>query len=311
MSDPGFIHLLTEDYLRLMQTEYERPVYGEPQETVHGGISTIESIMNADDLFKEIEPQLNSSEFYQLVINGPPGSGKSTLARELAHHAHGVGYHPIYISGFDITKAPVTIEREVVGHNKVCIVLDDLSYVMNAISAKTGSKIKNFAMLIRHFLKQANGGKEVNVMLIVIAHFNTAVPPVFKNANVWLFSQPTMLEYDTMVKLVGRKQEARDGLEKKFSTITKIQEMAGKNKELMLNILGHKYSFKWGDKTDPGDGRLMLILANSKPQIYNSKDVYCEVCKHIGFGVQIDRANYQMNNPSQDDAAKAEERGTQ
>lgn len=311
MSDPSFITLLTEDYIRIMKDEYQRPIYGAQADTLYEGISTLNYIMDAEELFKEMVPQLDSSEFYQVVVNGPPGSGKSTLARELAHHAHLVGYHPIYISGFDITKAPTTIARDVVGHNKVCIILDDLSYIMNAISAKSGSKIKSFAMLIRHYLKQANGGKEVNVMVIVIAHFTTAVPPVFKNSNVWLFSHPTMLEYDNMLKLVGRKQEARESLERIFASVINIQEKAGKKKDIILNMKGKKYTFRWGDKTDPGDGRLMLIMFNGTPKIYNSKNTFCPECQHIGFGVQVHEADYQMNRPSEEDAMQSEKRGTQ
>jgi hypothetical protein len=221
------------------------------------------------------------------------------------------GYEPLYISGFEITEAPSKLAKGVVGHNKVAIILDDLSYIMNAISAKSGSKIKNFAMLIRHFLKQANNGQDVNVLLIVIAHFNTAVPPIFKNTNLYIFTRPTAIEYEYMMKLVGRKEEMKNKLEKTYSSLLSIQNQAGKNKNLTLTFQGNKYPFKWGDKTDAGDGRLMLMIFNNKPSIYQSQNNYCDKCKHIGFGVQINQANYQTNNPSQDDVQDAKKRGTQ
>jgi energy-coupling factor transporter ATP-binding protein EcfA2 len=310
MSDPGFISLLTLDYLRIMADEYKRPVYGLQPKTI-GSFDDLTSIMDADTLFKLLSPQLDASEFYQIMLSGGPGSGKSTLAREVAHYAHSAGYEPLYVSGFEITEAPSKLAKGVIGHTKVAIIFDDLSYVMNAISAKAGSKIKNFAMLIRHFLMQANGGTPVNILLIIIAHFNTAVPPVFKNSNLWIFTRPTMLEYDFMLKYVGRKQETKEALERIYNSLSVIQARAGKNKNLMLTFQGTNYPFKWGDKTDPGDGRLMLMILDSKPMIYQSQNVFCDKCKHIGFGVKIDQANYETKNPKQEDAAAAEKRGTQ
>lgn len=312
MSDPGFINMLTLDYIRLLGHEYKPTrAYGEAEPQKLGDFNDLTSIMDAKALFKLLAPQLDASEFYQIMLNGGPGSGKSTLAREIAHYAHEQGYEPLYISGFDITEAPSKLAKGVIGHTKVAIILDDLSYIMNAISAKAGSKIKNFAMLIRHYLKQANNGIEVNVLLIVIAHFNTAVPPIFKNSNLWIFSRPTMLEFEHMQKIVGRQQQQKELLEKTYQSVTAIQARAGKNKNLTLTFQGTNYPFKWGDKTDPGDGRLMLMILNGKPGIYQSQNTYCDKCKHIGFGVKVNQADYDTQRPSEEDAENSKKRGTQ
>lgn len=301
MSDPSIIFLITEDYKHMIQQEAEarraKGIVQDPQKP-QDGIGNLQSIFDAKRLFAEIEPQLESSDFYLLSVSGQQGSGKSTLARELTHFAHLAGYKPIYSSGFDIMEAPDTFSREAVGFDKVCIILDDLSYVLGAVSGKAQSKSKSFFGLIRHFLTQANNGKPVKVMVIVIAHFTTAIPPMFKNTNVWVFSKPTTLEYDAMIKVVGRNQNSRDQLDKIFNAVMKIQALANKNKDLVLTFQDSKYSFRWGSKEDPGNGRLVMLILNGKPMIYNSHNEYCKICEHVGFGVRVQSQDYQMARPA-------------
>lgn len=294
MSDPRFIALLDADYLRRVAEAIYVPTA--KADMSPRGVGGLNMIMNAKDLFKKITPQIASSEFYLLMVNGQPGSGKSTIARELAHMSHGLGYELMYSSGFDIIDAPTKFidQAKLTGAKKICVVLDDLSYVMSATSSKTQSKIKSFFALIRHAL-------QAKVFVIVIAHFTTAVPPIFKNSNVWIFSNPTTQEYDAMVKVVGRRDTQRAKLETMFQSVCKIQEAANVNADIDFKVDGKNYRFRWGSKEDPGDGRLMLTLLNGEPLIYNSKNVSCPQCVGIGFGVNVRAEDYVSKRPADED----------
>ena len=295
MTEPTFLALLTHDYLQLVDKEPESyPHLTKKEDSAAKDMDGLKMVVDADELFAQIQPQLDSSDFYLLMVNGQQGSGKSTLARELTHKVHSLGYQPLYSSGFDIIEAPEEFVKQAGGHDKVCVILDDLSYVMSATSAKTQSKIKSFFALIRHFLK-------AKIFVIVIAHFTTAVPPIFKNSNVWIFSKPTTMEYDAMVKIVGRGQKIRENLEKMFNAVRKIQDNAMKNKDVMIRVAGRPYKFRWGDKTDPGDGRLMLMLLNGEPLLYQSHNISCPMCENIGFKVNINKDDYTTARPANED----------
>jgi hypothetical protein len=299
MSDPHLISILTNEYLMLAAgdppTPPDAPIAGDSEP---GDVSGLSIIVDADELFSRIEPQLDSSDFYLLMLNGQQGSGKSTIARELSHHAHTVGYKTLYSSGFDIIDAPEKFVREAEGADKVCIILDDMSYIMSATSSRTQSKIKSFFALIRHALK-------AKIFVIVISHFTTAVPPIFKNSNVWIYSHPTTQEYDGMVKIIGTDKKAKQGLHRMFKSVMDIQAAAQRNHVIPLNLGGRDYSFVWGDKSNSGDGRLMLMLMDGEALVYNSTDTYCDVCKGIGFGVKLNMEDYLSKRPGKEKEGKA------
>jgi hypothetical protein len=218
------------------------------------------------------------------------------------------GYQPIHLSGFDVTRSQDLLRQGLAGKDKACVILDDLSYVMNAVSAKEASKLKSIFTLIRHVLTDANTEQTTKVFLIVNAHFSTAVPPVFKNTNVWIFTKPTSLEQEAMSKIIGRNKKRREELETLFRNVSDIQLKAFKRPEIILNLQKERYSYRWGTKTDPGDGRMMLILFEGRPMVYNSHNTFCDICKHVASPVKVDLDQYRMFTKKEQDAQK---RGTQ
>jgi hypothetical protein len=294
---PKALELLTKHYEELSEIQIEAVEIDAEDQT--GSVETQELIINADQLWADIKPQVDASEFFLLMVDGMPGSGKSSIARELGHKAHNDGFKLLYASGFNVLDAPKDFIEQGRGFEKICIVLDDMSYALNAVAGKDASAFKNFFSLIRHALK-------ARVFVIVIAHFTTAVPPIFKNSNVWIFSAPTTQEYDWMMKIVGRKQTSQRRLQQMFQGVTDMQAAAKDNNMLEFDMYGNSYKFQWGVKGNPGDGRLMLLLQNGTPKIYNSKYVSCEKCKHIGVGVEVDINKY-LSKDQRQEAEDAEE----
>lgn len=298
MSDPHWIDWLTKAYLNYVN-ENKVPSVSDSKKANSTDNST--TIVTADELFKSILPQIESSDFYAMVFNGQQGSGKTRAAQELCHLAHTLGgYKLTKTSGMELLEAPDKIYKDAMGNKRVCIVIDDASYVLSSASGKTQSKIKNWYAMIRHALKDSEGNS-AQIMVIVIAHFTTAVPPIFKNSNVWIFSKPTSQEYEAMVKVVGRGENSKLALETTFNAVREIQEAATKYREVYLNIKGTKFKFTWGDKHDPGDGRLLLLLNNGQPMIYNSKIQQCPECEFIGKETTFNQEDYQTKRPRDED----------
>lgn len=295
-SDPSrFIEVLTWDYLNRLQAGVARGEVTVAEAPRDGSmLSRLQFVFNAKKLFKEIKPALDSSEYYLLMINGSQGSGKSTVARSICHTAHQYGYKLLYSSGFDLITAPSKLKEQAEGAKKVAIVVDDVSYILGATSSRTQSKVKNFFGMIRHAL----GGAQV--LLIFITHVQSALPPILRNSNVWLFTAPTTLEYDTLVRLVGRGKEARESLQKTFERLTEIQSTAKKEKDVTLTFKGQKYNFRWGDRHDKGHGRLMLLVLNGEVMFYNSEDEHCPECQNIAFNVTIRPEDYTTKRPSEE-----------
>lgn len=303
MSDPKFIEMLNREYLALVE-HYVHPqtmqeqIVEEP--AAPGDVSGLKIIVDAEELFAQIQPQLQASNFFLMVMVGQQGSGKSVAARELAHMAHLNGYKILYASAFDLAEAPEKFKEMAGGAKKVALILDDMSFVVGSLSSRQANKVKNYFGLIRHALEDAQ------VLMIPIIHTMNALPPIFKNTNVWLLSKPTMLEYDGMLKVVGRNKKSRDAFDKMFQSIVQIQSAASKSKDIPLNLYGRNYIFRWGDRTDPGDGRLLLLLLSGEPLVYNSQNTYCEECKHVAFGVKVRKEDYITKRPSEENYAENE-----
>lgn len=316
--NPNFIAQITDDFLVRNGLPYDDELQQKKikkEKTRHKNLEGL-NIMNVKGLVELIDGQLENSDYFGLCISSQPGGGKSTIARSLAHEFHQRNYTLKYSSGFDLAEAPSRFVQGVIG-DKVMIILDDASYVLSSMSPKAQSKLKGWMTLIRHNLTQANGGRPVKVLMVIISHWLSAVPPSLRNSSVWLFPKPTTMETDSYVRIIGRSNEGRQALESIFNSVLKVQADANKNKNLMLRAGGQEYPFKWGDKTDPGNGRLVMGIVNGKPLIYQAENVYCNDCAHIGQNVKINQADYQTNRPSEEKEYKkdskddAEKRGTQ
>lgn len=287
--DPSFVRAMTRWYEEMIhQNEMANmPQVQQEDENRLRSIDTLTSIMTTKDLVKILGNQLDASNYGILCVTGMQGSGKSSLIRSVSHHMHSeLGYKIIYVSGFDVMEMPEKLVEQAGDAKRVFVAIDDASYVFNSVSGVAASRAKQFIGIVRHALQGAQ------VCLAPITHVTAGIPPILRNSNAFIFSAPTLQEYDTISKLTGKNDAAREALNSVFNSVTKIQAMAAKNPDLTLTFGKHQYSFLWGTKHRKGDGRIMLSVISGKPYVYRSVEEYCNECKHVGYAVKYNQANY-------------------
>lgn len=275
--DPKTLMSLTEIY-ETLELDLTAQIKDSVPETEDP--AALKLVLTAQEFWNEIKIKIESSEWYHIMIDGEPGSGKTTIGREFCHLAHQDGFKVLYTSSFDLFDAPLEWREKARGARKVCIFIDDMSYTVSATSQKMQSKIKRFMTMLRHALRTSYENPQI--FLIVAAHFVTAVPPVLKNTNYWIFPNPKNLEYDTMQKLVGKKPQSRQQLEKVFGLVKEIWEVASPGADVSFNAYGHVHPFFWDV-----DGRLSLLLKSDGALMYHSRTVDCDECEKIGKDVHV------------------------
>lgn len=289
MITPALLKILQNDYnVRLENYNYIVPKIVTP---ISKPTDTMHSIVTANDLWNIMEPQLEASDFFMLMVNGQQGSGKTTVMRELSHLAHTSKsrYKLLYTSGYDIETAPGRFKAEAAGATHVAIGFDDLSYILATLSGKKQSDIKAYFAVIRHDLK-------AKILCIINSHFQTATPPIFRNASQWIFTKPSAVEYDTMQKIAGRSAKQKEALEYMFNNVVAIQEEGNAHGMVNFQYGDRKYHFNWNK-----DGRLMLLLSNGNPAIYRAQEVSCQECEHIGAKVTVDTERFRKKEDNKNE----------
>jgi hypothetical protein len=78
---------------------------------------------------------------------------------------------------------------------------------------------------------------------------------------------------DDALEVIGRDKEQRERLERVYTFLSRVS-LESANDDRMVKITYHDkdYKFKWGDKTDPADGRIMAIYHGGKVKLFHAKD---------------------------------------
>jgi hypothetical protein len=284
--NPNVLELLSWQY-RQKQREYQAFLQNlrapKSQTTVEDSLDYGESLTTAADLWKIFKTELQSAGFAHIVINGAPGSGKSSAARELMHYAHLDGYKLLYTSGLNVLESPLKLRAEAAGSDHVAVCYDDLSYALNTVSSKKGSTFKSFFTQQRHWFN-------AQVFNVTIGHFVTALPPVLKNASVWLYPHISGLELDFIQKQCKGKM-VRAKLDNCVAALSGIQKMLHDSGPKMdFTLYGKQYNgFTWDVH-----GRIQLAVVHGMPKLYLSQNKYCSECAKIAFNPRIVASDYDI-----------------
>lgn len=237
--------------------------------------------VTAKEIFSDVLPSLESNEFYSISYVGGQGNGKSTSAAEFATEAEDAGYLVIYGKAeemlIDLPQWIEQVKNKIKEHPeaKACIVLDDFSYSTGTVSAKVAAKFKHFVGDIRHvFEEKDEKGKIIfypKIFIIFISHRYHSVPPMLRNSPTWLFVTGEPEDKSDAIKLIPRLKTERDKLETMISFLSNVTSDGPRQKDLEFHFGEKKLVFRWGDKKDFGDGRLLMLIHHGVLKIFNAK----------------------------------------
>lgn len=229
----------------------------------------LESLLNTSQLWNDGYGLVKLNEFYALSLVGSQGSGKTSIAKQLATFAKENDFRIIYAMPDDYMPDVnswlnmATVESRA----KTFIILDDLSYFSDAQARKQSALVKNMVARVRHIFKG-------QIFMIFITHRLHATPPMMRNSASWIFTNMQSADRDDALEVIGRDKEQRERLERVYSFLSRASlEGANENRMVKINYHDKEYNFKWGDKHNAGDGRIMAIYHGGKMKLFHSKDI--------------------------------------
>lgn len=237
-----------------------------PEDTIE---NPLEALLSTTQLWHDGYGLVKLNEFYALSLVGSQGSGKTSIAKQLAIHAKDNDFRIIYAMPDDyMTDVNAWLEMATVeSRAKTFIVLDDLSYFSDAQARKQSALVKNMVARVRHIFKG-------QIFMIFITHRLHATPPMLRNSASWIFTNMQSADRDDALEVIGRDKEQRERLERVYTFLSRVT-LEGANEDRIVKINYHEkeYKFKWGDKHDSADGRIMAIYHGGKMKLFHSKDV--------------------------------------
>lgn len=237
--------------------------------------------LTSEKIFEDILPSVEANEFYSISYIGTQGYGKSSAAADNATDAEDAGFLIIYGKAdeilVDLNAWKEEVKKKIKNHfnNKVCFVLDDMSYSTSTLSVRAASKFKNFIADIRHqFEEKDDKGKIIfkpKILMIYISHRYHSLPPILRNSPTWMFVSAQPEDKNDAMKLVPNIKEERQKLEVICAFLQDVTVEGPKSKKFNFHFGKHSLPFVWGTKEDSGDGRLLMIIHQGEIKLYNAK----------------------------------------
>lgn len=240
----------------------------------------VPSFIRSEKIMSDAFPTIDANEFYEINYIGTQGHGKTFSAAELATLAMENDFLIIYgkaaeaMQNLEEWKNKVKEKILKSGKIKICFIVDDGSYASSALSPKKAAAWKNFVADIRHqFENVIAPGIKPKVLVIFISHRYHAVPPIMRNAKTWIFGSMDSEDRQDAQKLIPRNKEELERLDNIYKFIAEVSSEGPKIKDIPLVFDDSTFNFKWGDKDDPGDGRLMMVYHKGHMDIFNPRKV--------------------------------------
>src|SRR3990172_86173 len=254
------LHNMIESYeLKMIPQDYDFEL-SEPE------INPLDTLITSEQIWNDGSSFVHMNEFYALSIVGPQGSGKTSIAKQIATFGKANDFMIIYAMPEDyMNDINAWLELvTVTPRARTMIILDDLSYSSDAQNRKNQALLKNMISRVRHIFKG-------EIFMIYITHRLHATPPMLRNSGSWIFTNMQSADRDDALEIIGRNKETRERLEQIYSFIARVSLDGAKNRTVTYHYNDQEYSFKWGDREDPGDGRMMAIYHGGVLKLFHSK----------------------------------------
>lgn len=254
--------------VEIKKEESRKPVQNKP------------NFIRSEQIMKDVFPIVESNEFYEINYIGTQGHGKTFSASEFATHAMNAGFLIIYGKAAEamrnLDEWKEKVKQKIIESKKIkiCFVVDDGSYASSALSPKKAAAWKNFVADIRHQFENILGnGIKPKVFIIFISHRYHAVPPIMRNAKTWIFGSMDSEDRQDAQKLIPRNKEELEQLDMIYKFIAAVSADGPRVKDIPLIYDDSSFNFRWGNKEDPGDGRLMMVYHKGRMDIFNPRRV--------------------------------------
>lgn len=236
------------------------------KDDVEPEVNPLDLLVTSEQIFKDGCDLAELNEFYALSIVGPQGSGKSTIAKQVATLGREHDFKIIYALPEDYLN-DVNSWLDISTTNpksKTMIILDDLSYSTDAQNKKNQALFKNMVSRVRHIFKG-------QIFMIYVTHRLHATPPMLRNSASWIFTNMQSADRDDALEIIGRNKEIRDRLEHIYLFISRVSLEGANDRNVKYRYNDKDYVFRWGDKHNNGDGRLMAIYHGGSLGLFRSQ----------------------------------------
>lgn len=226
----------------------------------------LDVFIKIDRLWNDALAVINANQFYAISLVGPQGSGKTVIVSEIARRALENDFKVVYALPDDFINDVKGWIKKTINNPKPknCLIIDDLSYVLDMQSRKNQALIKNLVSRFRHVF----GGQ---LLVVYVTHRLHAAPPMLRNSGSWIFTAMQSADRDDAREIIGRNKTIRDRLESIYEFISYISVQGAKNGHIKFYVDDREIEFVWGTKENHGDGRLMVCYHGGELNIFNSK----------------------------------------
>ncbi len=235
------------------------------------------------DIYKDAIPSVNSNKFFSISFIGSQGFGKSFAAGILGTFAVQDKFTLIYGKAEDFMEDRESWVEEVRQRIKdgktpyVAFILDDMSYSNAEVSAKKSAGFKHFIADIRHVFEEKDQDGNITfspkLFIIYISHRLHSLPPMLRTSGTWIFASMQAEDRSDAIKLIPKLKEERERLDNMFRFLQKITVEGPKQGLVHYTLKDKQFDFRWGDETNPGDGRLMMVSHAGEMKILQVKNV--------------------------------------